>query len=225
MKAPVHRLKKVEILWLAKNYCQHRHTYLDHYSCYLKEQPGRQERVGFFDIETSNLDGDFGIMLSYCILDGATGTILYTVLSKSDIDGAKIGKEDRRVVQACIRDLAKFDRIVGFYSKRFDVPFVRTRAMSCEVDFPQYGTIVHDDVYFVIRHRFKLSSNRLENACRVILGDTNKTRIEPKYWRAAVRGDKKSLAWILDHNKKDVIDLKRLYDRVLPFFRRQDVSL
>lgn len=225
MPAPVHRLKKSEIVWLSNNSCKHAHTYLDHYQCYLEELPEVKERIGFFDIESSNLVADFGIMLSYCILDGTNGEILSSVIKKADIERAKAGNEDHKVVRQCIEDLSKFDRIVTFYGKRFDIPFVRTRASICGVDFPHYGSLIHDDLYFVVRHRFRLSSNRLENACRVLLGDTNKTRVEGKYWRAAARGDKESLSYILDHNKKDVEDLQRLYDHVLEFVRRQDVSI
>ena len=60
MIAPVHRLKKIEIVWLAKHKCKHGHTYLEHYNCYLKEMPdGRiQEKVGFLDIETTGLDAE-----------------------------------------------------------------------------------------------------------------------------------------------------------------------
>ena len=225
MPAPVHRLKKAEIVRLANSKCQHDHTYLDHYNCYLEEQPEAQEKIGFLDIESSNLVADFGIMLSYCIKERGNDTILSSVIKRHDIQKAKAGDEDRKVVAQCIKDLQKFDRIVTYYGKRFDIPFIRTRASSCGLDFPSYGSLIHDDLYFVVRHRFRMSSNRLENACRVLLGDTNKTRIEGKYWRAAARGDEESLSYILDHNEKDVVDLERLYDHVLDFVRRQDTSI
>ena len=67
MSVPLHRLKKQELVWLATHRCRHRHLYIEHYNCYLKEHPDR-EKIGFLDIESSNLDGDYGIMLSYWIL-------------------------------------------------------------------------------------------------------------------------------------------------------------
>ena len=221
MIAPIHRLKKDTIVWLGSHYCEHGHTFLQHFACYK----GHEERIGFYDIETSNLVADFGIMLSYAILDSKTNKVISSVLTPQDIKKAKFGDEDKRLVAQNIKDLSQFDRIVTYYGSRFDVPFLRARALSTGLDFPNYGTLKHTDLYFIIRGRVALSSKRLENACRVLLGDTNKTRIDSKYWRAGVRGDTKSLAYILDHNKKDVIDLERLYNKMVHFSKPTDTSI
>lgn len=213
MKTPLHRLKAVEIKKLAKWHCQHGHTGLEHYSCW----EGHEERIGFLDIETTNLDANFGIMLSYCIKDSDSNTIYESVITPSDIKRAKAGDEDKRVVTACVRDLQRFDKLVTFYGVRFDIPFIRTRAVSLGIEFPSHGTIKHQDVYFLIRGKFKLNSNRLENACRVLLGHTDKTKIEYKHWRAGARGDEKALKYIVKHNRYDVLDLEKLYNKVMEY--------
>ncbi len=219
--APLHRMKKDLIVWLGSHYCKHGHTYLAHYGCY----EGHKERIGYFDIESSNLVADFGIVLSYAIKDGNSNKIYSSVLTPEDIKKAKMGQEDKRLVRQCLADLKQFDRIVTYFGSRFDLPFVRARALSVGLDFPNYGTQKHTDLYFILRGRVALSSKRLENACRVLLGKTNKTRIDAKYWRAGVRGDKKSLAYILDHNKKDVIDLEKLYLKMVHFSKPTDTSI
>ena len=82
---PIHRLKKKEILWLYEHHCKHGHRYLEHYNCYLQEHPEVIEKVGFLDIECSNLDANWGVMLSYCIkVKGGEG-ILKGVIDKKDI--------------------------------------------------------------------------------------------------------------------------------------------
>lgn len=220
-KPPIHRLKKAELVRLATTYCKHGHTLLSHYGCYTPQE----ERLGFLDIETSNLDADFGIILSYCILKAGTNEILEGVLTLKDIQQAKSGDEDKGVVKKLIKDLEEFDRVVGYYSSRFDIPFIRTRALVTGVPFGVYGSLSHTDLYYVIRHRFKMSSNRLENACRTLLGKTQKTRIENRYWRGATRGDKASLDYVLDHNRKDVIDLEKLYNQVINFSAERRVSI
>lgn len=218
--APVHRLKKKEIVWLGSHRCrEHSHTYLEHYSCYLKENPDR-EKIGFLDIEASNLDADFGIMLSYCIKEHKKNKIYWGIIEKKEDRDL-----DREVVERCINDMGRFDKIITFYGTKFDIPFIRTRALNLKIPFPNYGSIIHKDVYYIIRNKMKLSSNRLENACRVLLGKTQKTRIESKYWIWALRGDKKSLIYILDHNKKDVIDLENLYKKVIEFVGMSDTSI
>jgi uncharacterized protein YprB with RNaseH-like and TPR domain len=181
--------------------------------------------VGFLDIEASNLDADFGIMLSYCIKIAGSKEILQGVLTKADIETSKPGCEDTRIIRQLVKDFEQFDRIVTFFGKGFDVPFIRARAIIDKVKFPNYGSVIHTDVYYIVRSRVKLSSRRLENCCRVLLGKTNKTRINNAYWRGAVRGCKKALDYVLDHNKKDVIDLERLYNKVINFSRKNDQSI
>lgn len=219
---PLHRLSKRELVRLATTRCKHGHTYLSHYGCYEAEQA---EKVGYLDIETSNLDADFGIILSYCIKDAGSNAILEGTLTEADIAEAKAGCEDRRVVEALVDDIQKFDRLVTYYGSRFDVPYARTRALITGVAFPIYGALTHTDLYYVLKHRFKLSSNRLENACRTLLGKTQKTRIENRFWRGGVRGDAKSLRYILDHNRKDVLDLERLYRKVIMFSKGRAVTI
>jgi uncharacterized protein YprB with RNaseH-like and TPR domain len=212
MSAPVHRLKKTDIIALAKHHCKrHNHTYLEHYQCFLEEQPNFEERIGYFDLECSNLKADFGIILCYCIKDSKTGKIDQDVITLSDIQSATPGSEDKRLIRSFVQAIRKYDRLVGFYSSRFDGPFVRTRALMTGVPFPHYGEVLHTDVYDIARSKICLSSRRLENCCRNLLGKTNKTRIENAFWRGGVRGDEKSLQYVLDHCQKDVIDLERLY--------------
>jgi uncharacterized protein YprB with RNaseH-like and TPR domain len=57
----------------------------------------------------------------------------------------------------------------------------------------------------------------LENVCRVILKKTNKTHIENKYWLNALKGDKESLNYILEHNKFDVVDLEKVYHKLIDY--------
>lgn len=218
-------MSKGEMIRLANNRCEaHGHTFLEHYNCYLRENPDTK-KIGFYDIECSNLDADFGIILTYSIKTLGKEEYLTGCIKKTDIDKAKAGDEDKIVVRKLVEDIQKFDLLIGYYSSRFDMPFIRTRALTCGVEFPEFGSIKHIDLYFTVRGKFKLSSNRLENACRVILGKTEKTRVDGKYWRAATRGDVKSLKYIQDHNKYDVDDLEKLYNKVIGFRRKGENSI
>lgn len=220
MLAPVGRLKKKEIVWLGRHRCRHGHTYLEHYSCYLKENP-LNEKIGFFDIEASNLNANFGIMLCYCIKIGGKDKILERTITDKELRTCL----DKEVVKQCIKDLEGFDRIVTYYGKRFDFPFVRTRAVHLDIPFFNYGEVIHEDLYFNIKYKFKLHSNRLENACRVLLGQTDKTHIDPNHWLKALQGDKKSLNYIIEHCRYDVRDLEKLYEKVFQFTRKTDTSI
>lgn len=224
MSAPVHKLKKSEIVSLANGHCKaHGHNYLDHYACYRKDHPlEKPERIGYLDLETSNLAADYGQLLSWAIKPSDSKTVIGDVFKPSDI---KSGTEDKRIVASCVKEMLKYDRIVTFYGSMFDIPFLRARAMIVGVPFPPFGSLKHRDCYFIMKSRFKLSSKRLENCCRQLLGATEKTRIDAVYWRNGTRGDKKALAYIYDHNCKDVTDLEKLYNKVEMYSKLNDTSV
>lgn len=221
MKVPIHKLSKKEITKMANGRCEHGHTYLEHYACYNQEP----ERLGYLDIEASNLDADFGQMLSWCIKPSDSKTVQYGLLSKKDIFKSPAGHADKRIVQELIKALPTYDKLITWYGARFDLPFIRTRAMVNGIDFPSYGSIVHKDAWFICRGKMKLSSNRLENACKIILGKSDKTKIDPTHWHGALRGDVKSLSYILDHNKRDVTDLEKIYLKLEDFSRPNNTSI
>lgn len=225
MIAPVHRLKKDKIVWLGNHHCKHGHTYLEHYECYLNEHKGDEPKIGFLDIETSNLDANFGIMLSYCIKDGASNKIYYGVITQEDIKRFSADQTDKRIVADCIKDMMRFDKVVAHYGRRFDMPYIRTRAIMCKVPFPYYGTLSLDDTWQWARNKLKLNSNRLDTILRSLCGKSEKTHIDFKYWIGGVRGDKKSLNYILDHNKKDVIELEKAYNVLRDYIKETNTSI
>jgi uncharacterized protein YprB with RNaseH-like and TPR domain len=213
--APVHRLRKDEIIWLGSHKCKaHSHTYLEHYNCWLKEHSD-DVKIGFWDIESSNLKANYGIMLSYCIKVKDKDEILYRAITKKE--ALSKDKPDLQVVRQCIEDLKKFDLIYTFYGDRFDWPFCRTRAKMLGLEFPTFGSLKTKDIYFIIRNKFKLHSSSLEVACRELLGETDKTHYNGNIWRRALQGDQEAVGYILEHNKADVTDLEKLTNTVIDF--------
>jgi uncharacterized protein YprB with RNaseH-like and TPR domain len=231
-KTQLANFKKEKLVWMATHKCQHHHTYLSHPKCYQEEQP---QRIGFLDLECSHLSADIGIILSWAILRDEDDVILRDCITLSDIMKSdkdlfndKVvhkGTEDKRIVHSLMDALKDFDRIVGYYSTGFDVPFARTRSVITGEDFPDYGTIYHSDAYYTVKFKFKLLSNKQENAARALLGTTEKTRISWPLWRAAARGNKKALEYVVEHNDADVRDLKRVYYVGVPFKQAQNRSM
>jgi uncharacterized protein YprB with RNaseH-like and TPR domain len=220
MSAPVHRLKKKQLVWMNKNKCKHGHNFLEHYACFLREHP-EEEKMGFIDIETTNLKANFGIIICYAIVDDTTEEVTTRILTKNDLRTCL----DEKVVKQCVHDMREYDRLIGYYSTKFDIPFIRTRALALNLDFPEYGEIVHNDLYYSVRNKLCLNSNRLENACRSIFGETEKTRIDADHWIKALMGDTKALAYIQDHCIKDVLETRKLYHRLEHFRSKTDTSL
>lgn len=219
-KPPVWRLAKKKIVEMAKWKCNHGHTGLEHYSCWIASNP-KEEKMGFIDIETTNLKADFGIILAYSIADDQTDEVTSRVITKNDLRTCLDGK----VVKACVTDMRRFDRLVGYYSTKFDIPFIRTRAIALGLDFPEYGEIIHNDLYYTVRNKLNISSNRLDNACRTVFGATEKTRIDADHWIKALMGDKGALDYILDHNIRDVQETKKLYHALETYRHKTDTTL
>lgn len=202
-KAPVRKLLKRDVIWLSEHFCRHGHTYLEHYSCFLQEKPDTSpmnEKIGIFDIETTGIMANWSHMLSWCIKEHNTSIIHYDlVTSREARDG-----NDKRIVKSAIKELAKYDRIVTFYGTRFDIPYTRSRALGQGLEFPSYKDLYHTDLYYVVRMKFRLHSNRLGSVCEFLGIEAKSHRMTPQLNRDAKAGRKEALGIVLLHNKEDV---------------------
>lgn len=199
--------------WLIKWKCQHRHNGVRHFNCFIKEF-GIKERVGWLDIETSNLKANFGIVLCWCVL-ADDGTLYEDWLTKSDV---LTNNEDKRVVSTCIDTLNTFDRVITHYGTYFDIPFLRSRAIIHGLDFPKHGELYHTDVWRMAKTKLCFHSNRQDVIAESLQGKTVKTRISHPAWRKAMMGNEQAVAEVVDHCEKDVEDLKKNYNTLLPYY-------
>jgi DNA polymerase elongation subunit (family B) len=214
-------MTKKEILKLYRWRCNHGHNGISHYNCYCREGK-KKEKIGYLDIETSNLKANFGIILCYCIKPQGSNRILHNTITKKDL---QTGDMDKNLVRKCVRDMRKFDRIVGHYSSRFDLPFVRTRALIHKLDFPKYGEILQTDTWTMAKNCLALHSNRQAVIAETLLGKTVKTRIKQAYWIKALQGDRKAIDYVLDHCIKDVKDLEKDHLKLLAYSRKTSKSI
>ncbi len=214
MIAPVHRLKKDKVVWLSNHRCKHGHTYLSHYNCYLTEHP-EENKIGYFDIESSSLVADFGFCIGWKILS-EDDVMEGRMITKDEVLSKKT-RPDKQLMIELVETLKRYDLIYTYYGTGFDFPFVRTRCLINNIDFPTFGSIKHKDLFYIIKSKFKLHRKSLEVACEMLLGKTNKTHWMGDHWIGAVQGKKESLDYIEDHCEKDVYDLKCLTKKVLDF--------
>jgi len=190
--------------------CVHYHDGLSHSECYNTHN-GLTERIGFLDIETSNLSANWGFIFSYCIKDNDTGEIIKRVLSPREI---KNGIYDKKLLQEFVVDCRKYQRLVGYYSSRFDIPFLRSRCVFHGLDFPVYKELRQTDLYDIIKKKFKFHSNRLEVVAQYFGIPAKKHKMVPSVWFKAMAGSAEALNWILVHNIEDVITTAILWDKV-----------
>jgi uncharacterized protein YprB with RNaseH-like and TPR domain len=218
-KVNINRLKKTDILWLFNHRCKkHNMPYLEHPGCFAEEKPKDApftEKIGFLDIESSSLVASFGYIFSYCIKE-LDGTIYESCITPNDI---RNGTFDKKILQKCVEDMRKFDRLVVYYGGdcRHDVPFLRTRCVYWGIDFPIFREMELLDLYPVIKRRFRFHRNRLETACDFFGIPSKEHKMNYDVWIRAMAGNKEALDYILVHNREDVFSTELLYKKVIAY--------
>jgi len=210
--------------------CEHHHDYLTHPSCIFKmmaegiDKPQwyKDATIGYLDIETSNLNPTFGVMFSWAIQDkdGAIHSDMMSV-SKGDFHWSV---QDSRVVRNLVKQIANYNIIITFYGSRFDIPFLRSRAMKWGCLFPGYGSVLQLDMYYVCRSKLNLHRGSLKAVSR-FLGIEGKDDIEPDLWVKALFGHKESIDLIHEHNVWDVKVLQEVHKRMEPYIKGTRTSL
>ena len=214
MKIPIRKLLKRDVEWLAEHSCRHGHSYLEHYQCFLAEKPDTapmQENIGIFDIETTGLKANWSHMLAWCMKEHGKNIIHSDLLTRTEVRD----KDDSRIVKSAVKKIEEYDRVVGYYSSRFDIPYVRTRAIYHGIEFPAYRDLYHTDLYFMARSKFALHSNRLKVICEFFKIPAKDHPMTPELWQKAGAGDEKALKTILTHCEEDVDSTDKVFHLLL----------
>lgn len=214
-------LNKDELRKMSNWKCQHGHTGISHPLCYERyKDVNFGERIGFLDIETTDLNADYGVITCYCLKDANSDKIYEDAITLDDIKKYSSKnrniepKEDTRVIKSLVRDISNFDRLVLHYGCGFDIPFIRTRAVICGIPFPHHGLYVMSDTWVMLKKKFKLSKNSLENGCRKLVGVTLKDHLSMSIKHGALRGEQWAINDMLVHCRKDVLDTEKLYNLI-----------
>ena len=218
--------KKIELR------CIHRHTIEEHPSCFARglikydfkndrefekltgipwyQYP--EYKIGYLDIESDGLKADFATMLSWAMKEKG-GTVTTDVITKEELFS---GKEDRRLVESVIEEMKKYRIVVTYYGTYFDIPFIRSKALHYGIEFPEYASFYHWDLYFTVKSKMNLSRKSLDNVTDY-LGISGKTHIDKEAWRKAKYGDPEALKEVVRHNIPDVVILEQLHEKLEPF--------
>lgn len=173
-------------------------------------------KMAVWDIETTGLNADYGYVLCVCLLDIQTKK-MYTIRIDDPRNPDK--GSDKWVIKEAVRIMNTFDLLVGWYSSRFDHPFMNTRALLHGLNPPQKN--FRRDLWMTSRCYLKLRSNRLATVGGFLFGKTKKNAITPAYWNGAIRGEKKSLDYVVRHCELDLEETLRVYKKMLPFLSKR----
>ena len=176
------------------------------------------ENIGYVDIEATNLKAQVGHALSIVnvvrnvVTDKIVDTRVYKMTSKEMADSLKRGvmDPDKRIIKEFFQDTVDCDMLVGHWFhgyKRFDMPFLRTRALLMKIDkeIPNYGHWRFGDTWRFGSKTINAFNNRLDTYGHILGSQAKKTRLSGTQWWLAAHGDKRGLDYVVDHNVKDCL--------------------
>lgn len=113
--------------------------------------------------------------------------------------------------------LDEADIVVTYNGKKFDVPTLNKEFLESAIGPPSPYKQV--DLYTVARSQFRFASNKMDHLAKQ-LGIKTKVRHSGfGLWVRCMEGDKKAWEKMKRYNKRDVLILDKLYDRLLPWIK------
>ena len=171
-----------------------------------------------FDLETSNLNADFSVILSAAIKPFGQDTIIFRA-DRYPAWQRGLRRNDSGIVRDIVAELRKHAIVITHYGSdgRFDLPFLYAKMVKHGID--PLPTMFGIDSWKIARAKFKISSRRLANLGHFFdIGE--KSGVDPNLWMEAVYdGSTEALDKIVEHNIIDVEVLEKLAALSFPYIR------
>lgn len=168
-----------------------------------------------WDLECSGLNADFGIILCCGLKEVGKGKPeVLNLLDYTNEDQDLIRAEKKLLVDISKR-LLDCDVWLTHYGIYFDLPFINTRLLYHKLPVLP-ANFNHLDTWRISRNRLKLRSNRLVTISEFLGTEEKKNSIKPEQWLRALGGHRPSMAYIMNHCRKDVVVLEETYKRLRP---------
>lgn len=156
-------------------------------------------KVAFFDSETTGLRGDYNSFLVATVKPWHEDPVTFTVGQRG---------HDRKLVQQLRDELQKYEVIVGYYSKGFDVPMLNTRALYHRV--APLGEIYHVDMFYQLKPKLLLASKSQAHLLNFLKTPQQKMTVAPAVWN--MENDTADLKTLQERCESDCAGLENLWD-------------
>jgi uncharacterized protein YprB with RNaseH-like and TPR domain len=183
-------------------------------------------RILFFDIETTpmisytwgrwnqNVSLDQTIQESYMLCWSASWLSEDRVFGDCLTSEEAIKGDDTRIIESLWYYVNEADILVAYNGDAFDVKKINGMFFLKGLNPPSPYKVV--DPCKVARSKFNFSSNKMD-ALANYLGIPTKMHTDFNLWKECMNGDKESLNYMFEYNKKDVDILKQIYIKMLPY--------
>lgn len=168
-----------------------------------------------FDLETSSLNADYGVLLVGVVHPAGAAEPLVFRGDKLNKNWKAKRSDDKAVVKAVAECLASHDVLIahnGSTGRGFDIPFLQARLARWGLPpIPRRKMI---DPVQIARNQFRLSSNSLESISSH-LGLPPKMKLAPSVWlEAFLDGDKAAMDTIVARCTSDVAILIEIFKAI-----------
>lgn len=169
--------------------------------------------VAFWDIECWDLSPQFGPIICASVLNENTGKMKTFRIDKYIKQGLAEDMTDDHQLCIDVRDhLETFHITSGWFSKGFDMSFLRTRLVMHD-ERPLKEQLHLDCIWYFKGWRFlKPMSSKMKHVAE-FLGLESKPDVSPSVWMSAKGGNKKALDEVCDRCEADVRITKAITDK------------
>jgi len=171
---------------------------------YDRRETGRREMnqvtCCVFDLETTNLFADFGVLLCG-VVKPAYGRA--KVFRADDLNPHWPSRRSDDSA-AIVAELSHYDIWGAHNGQKFDVPFLRTRLLAHGMDPLPAKKLI--DPVLLARNKLRLSFNSLSQVA-TLLNVNSKTTVEPQQWLPAAL---EAMRCIVERCVQDVLVLKKV---------------
>lgn len=187
-------------------------------------------RATVFDLETTDLGGNFGRLLCSSFLDlGADPDT--TTTYRRDMKPWKGRKltDDGKLAVAIRNRLEQADIVIGWNSILFDVPFLNAR-LAAVGERPlklgeKFGSFHLDLMYYAGGSSMRLGSKRLEKVTKFFHVAHEKTPLTEEVWADAASGDRDAMEKVVEHCIADVQATADVFPHLAPFVKKVQFNL
>jgi uncharacterized protein YprB with RNaseH-like and TPR domain len=177
-------------------------------------------RILFWDLETSNLDADFGSIL--CVgYKWADENKVNIISIDSFARFAEDPTDDREVVRAFLKVYSQADISVTYFGGlgNFDLPFFQAKILEHGFALPKKVEML--DLFYTAKSNLKISRKSMKNVAKFLKLKNQKEDfpLEGKVWRRARAGHAPSLRYVYKHCVLDILVLEELYYKLRPLIR------
>lgn len=130
---------------------------------------------------------------------------------------------DKRIIKSLWSALNEADIVIGHNLDSFDIRKANTRFLKYGLQLPQYFKTI--DTLKVLRKNFRISSNKLDYACKFIGLDGKLSTGGIELWDMSELGNEQALSKMLRYCSNDVKITEKLFLKLMPYIKNLNITL